>query len=122
MPSLTSSSVLKGAQCPFLYAVPSSQPLRAGIASPPPRCQGQGDARGGQSSPSVTPCCVPAGLGDTLPISTTSPGKKDSISLLKKKRNLETNGFILKDTAGHAKGCFKSAELRDAYEVLAQYK
>jgi|SoiMethySBSTD1v2_1073268.scaffolds.fasta_scaffold500622_2 hypothetical protein len=101
MPSLTSSSVLNGAQCPFL----------SGVASPP-------RGKGREKRPERHTCGVPAARGDALPRSIRSPGKKDWLGLLKKNGNLETNSFILKDTAVHTKGCFKSAEVTGTYAAL----
>jgi len=80
------------------------------IASPP-----RGKRR--EKLPERHTYCVQTALGDAFPISTINPGKKDWISLLKK-RNLETNGFILKDAVGHTTSYFKSAELTGTYAVL----
>jgi hypothetical protein len=87
------------------------QPLRAGVASLP-QCEGR------EKHPERHIYCVPAAFGKAFPISTISPGQKDWLSLLKKNSNLETNSFILKDTAGHPKGCFKSVELTGTYTIL----
>ena len=63
-------------------------------------------------------CGVPTALGDTFPIRTIRPGKKDWSSLLKKHRPLETNRFILEDAAEPTKRRCKSAELTGTYAAL----
>ena len=67
--------------------------------------------------PECHTCCVPVALEVVFRISIISAGKKDWISL-SKKRNLKTNGFI-KDATGRTEGCCKSAELTGTYIILA---
>jgi hypothetical protein len=140
-PSLTSGSVLKGAQCTFLdfdhgvghpgclwstpqhfstggkerARTPTKLPILYRRFRPMVASPPRGKRR--EKHPERHTYCVPAALGDVFPISTINPGKKDWISLLKK-TNLETNSFILKDAVGHTKGYFKSAELTGTYAVL----